>query len=122
MIVARHQVLDPAAREALADQGAVILTGLPNSPSSLPVAAALLFGTALRELYPHRTRRSVDGGIVGPHADSFDVVVDIAGKTVRRRHIPMRTTSWCCSRPRPRTEVSPSCSTRTSSPTRWTRS
>ncbi|MGI5498649.1 hypothetical protein [Lentzea sp. CA-135723] len=28
----------------------------------------------------------MDGGIVGLHADSFDVVVDIAGKPVRRRH------------------------------------
>ncbi|WP_394618303.1 TauD/TfdA family dioxygenase [Lentzea sp. JNUCC 0626] len=86
MIVQRVPVLAPSARQTLHDAGAVILTGLPNSPDSLPVASALLFGTSLRELYPHRTRRSVDGGIVGLHADSFDVVVDIAGKPVRRRH------------------------------------
>ncbi|USX53296.1 TauD/TfdA family dioxygenase [Lentzea sp. HUAS12] len=86
MIVPRVPALDPAARTALSDNGAVVLTGLPNSADSLPVAASLLFGTALRELFPHRTRRSVDGGVVGLHADSFDVVVDIGGKTVRRRH------------------------------------
>ncbi|MCG8925861.1 TauD/TfdA family dioxygenase [Lentzea sp. CC55] len=86
MIVPRVPVLDPAARTTLAENGAVVLTGLPNSPGSLPVAAALLFGTALRELFPHRTRRSVDGGVVGLHADSFDVVVDVGGKPVRRRH------------------------------------
>ncbi|MFD4635752.1 TauD/TfdA family dioxygenase [Lentzea sp. NPDC058436] len=86
MIVPRLPALDPAARTALSDHGAVVLTGLPNSPDSLPVAASLLFGTALRELFPHRTRRSEDGGIVGLHADSFDVVVDIGGKSVRRRH------------------------------------
>ncbi|SFR05304.1 Taurine catabolism dioxygenase TauD, TfdA family [Lentzea waywayandensis] len=86
MIVSRLPVLDPAARGALTETGAVILTGLPNSPNSLPVAASLLFGTSLRELFPHRTRRSVDGEVVGLHADSFDVVVDIAGKPVRRRH------------------------------------
>ncbi|MGW6443129.1 TauD/TfdA family dioxygenase [Lentzea sp. NPDC055074] len=86
MIVPRLQVLDPAARKVLTGTGAVILTGLPNDPNSLPVAASLLFGIALRELYPFRTRRSVDGEIVGLHADSFDVVVDIAGKPVRRRH------------------------------------
>ncbi|GLY47148.1 TauD/TfdA family dioxygenase [Lentzea sp. NBRC 102530] len=86
MIIQRVPALDPSARRTLHDTGAVILTGLPNSPDSLPVASALLFGTALRELYPHRTRRSVDGGIVGLHADSFDVVVDIAGRPVRRRH------------------------------------
>ncbi|SES21118.1 gamma-butyrobetaine dioxygenase [Lentzea xinjiangensis] len=86
MTVARVPAFDPAAREALTGTGAVVLTGLPNSPGSLPVAAASLFGTSLRELYPYRTRRSVDGGVVGLHADSFDVVVDIAGKPVRRRH------------------------------------
>ncbi|HEX7309060.1 TauD/TfdA family dioxygenase [Lentzea sp.] len=86
MIPARLSALDPAAREALAETGAVVLTGLPNSPESLPVASALLFGTSLRELFPHRTRTSVDGGMVGLHADSFDIVVEIAGKPVRRRH------------------------------------
>ncbi|MFD4669185.1 TauD/TfdA family dioxygenase [Lentzea sp. NPDC058450] len=86
MKIERLQALDPAARTALTATGAVILTGLPNVPDSLPMASALLFGTSLRELYPHRTRKSVDGGVVGLHADSFDVVVDIAGKPVRRRH------------------------------------
>ncbi|MFD5826371.1 TauD/TfdA family dioxygenase [Lentzea sp. NPDC060358] len=86
MIPARVPALDPAARRALADTDAVVLTGLPNSPASLPVAAARLFGTSLRELFPHRTRTSVDGGVVGLHADSFDVVVDVGGRQVRRRH------------------------------------
>ncbi|MFS8099054.1 TauD/TfdA family dioxygenase [Lentzea alba] len=86
MTVSRVQAFDPLARTALAETGAVIVTGLPNSPDSLPVAAAALFGTSLRELYPHRTRRSVDSGVVGLHADSFDVVVDVNGELVRRRH------------------------------------
>lgn len=77
---------DPRARQALTGTGAVVLTGLPAVPDSLAVAAALLFGTRLRELYPHRTRRSVDGGLVPLHADSFDIVVDIAGTPTRRRH------------------------------------
>ncbi|WP_306746436.1 TauD/TfdA family dioxygenase [Saccharothrix yanglingensis] len=77
---------DPAARRVLTETGAVVLTGLPAVPDSLAVAAALLFGTGLRELYPHRTRRSVDGAVVPLHADSFDLVVDLAGTPTRRRH------------------------------------
>ncbi|MEH1098526.1 TauD/TfdA family dioxygenase [Micromonospora sp. CPCC 205561] len=82
----RLAAADPAARRLLAQTGAVVLTGLPAHPDSLAVAAATLFGTGLRELYPHRTRRSVDGGAVGLHADSFDIVVDLAGAETRRRH------------------------------------
>ncbi|WP_199443667.1 TauD/TfdA family dioxygenase [Umezawaea beigongshangensis] len=82
----RVAATDPAARRALTDTGAVVLTGLPAVPDSLAVAAALLFGSGLRELYPHRTRRSTDGGLVPLHADSFDVVVDVAGTPTRRRH------------------------------------
>ncbi|GGP65964.1 TauD/TfdA family dioxygenase [Saccharothrix coeruleofusca] len=82
----RVDAADPRARRLLAEAGAVVLSGLPAVPDSLTVAAALLFGTRLRELYPHRTRHSVDGGLVPLHADSFDVVVDVAGTPTRRRH------------------------------------
>ncbi|SES37335.1 gamma-butyrobetaine dioxygenase [Lentzea xinjiangensis] len=82
----RINAIDPQARHTLDETGAVILTDLPSRPDSLTVAAAMLFGTALRELYPHRTRRSVDGTTVSLHADSFDIVVDIAGNPTRRRH------------------------------------
>ncbi len=82
----RVDAADPDARRALAEAGAVVLTGLPAVPDSLAVAAAWLFGAGLRELFPHRTRRSVDGDVVPLHADSFDVVVDIGGTPTRRRH------------------------------------
>ncbi|WP_416904470.1 TauD/TfdA family dioxygenase [Micromonospora echinospora] len=77
---------DPEARRLLDGKGAVVLTGLPAHPDSLAVAAATLFGAGLRELYPHRTRRSVDGAVVGLHGDSLDIVVDMAGLETRRRH------------------------------------
>ncbi|WBB78487.1 TauD/TfdA family dioxygenase [Micromonospora sp. WMMD882] len=76
----------PAARDRLAETGAVVLTGLPPHPDSLAQVAAALLGSTLRELYPHRTRRSLDGGVIDLHADSFDIVVDIGGTPVRRRH------------------------------------
>ncbi|MBW4718138.1 TauD/TfdA family dioxygenase [Saccharothrix obliqua] len=74
------------ARDDLTRTGAVVLTGLPAVPDSLTTAAARLFGSRLRELYPCRTRRSVNGNVVPLHADSFDIVVDVAGTPVRRRH------------------------------------
>ncbi|WP_218920479.1 TauD/TfdA family dioxygenase [Lentzea guizhouensis] len=86
MIPVRLPATSPQARDALAETGGVVLTGLPVEPSSLAVASAVLFGSGLRELYPHRTRRSVDGDLLSLHADSFDVVVDVGGKPVRRRH------------------------------------
>lgn len=82
----RVPAADPAARDLLAQTGAAIVTGLPVHPDSLAVAAAALFGAALRELYPHRTRRSTDGDVVDLHADSFDILVDTAGVPTRRRH------------------------------------
>ncbi|MGZ3144715.1 TauD/TfdA family dioxygenase [Lentzea chajnantorensis] len=86
MIPARLPATSPQARAALTGTGAVVLTGLPVEPGSLAVAAAVLFGSGVRELYPHRTHRSVDGGPLPLHADSFDVVVDVGGRQVRRRH------------------------------------
>lgn len=77
---------DRSARAELAATGGVVLTGLGGGPDSLAVAAALLFGARLRELFPVRTRRSADDGPVALHNDSFDVVVDVAGVPVRRRH------------------------------------
>jgi gamma-butyrobetaine dioxygenase len=41
------------------------------------VAAALLLGDRLRELFPHRLRASGDAGPAHPHADSFDLLVDV---------------------------------------------
>jgi gamma-butyrobetaine dioxygenase len=74
------------ARTALATDGAVVLTGLAPTPDAPVVAAALVLGRRLRELFPVRERGSRDGGPVHLHADSFDVVVDIGGVPHRRRH------------------------------------
>ncbi|RAJ59091.1 alpha-ketoglutarate-dependent taurine dioxygenase [Streptomyces sp. Amel2xB2] len=71
---------------SLARDGAVVLTGGEPSPRALTVAAALALGERLRRLFPQRMRTSSDGSPVHLHADSFDVVVDVAGVPVRRRH------------------------------------
>lgn len=73
------------ARHALAESGAVVLTGLPATADGLATAAACLYGPALRQLFPMRERVSRDGGPVHLHADSFDQVVDVGGVAVRRR-------------------------------------
>jgi hypothetical protein len=73
------------ARQALAETGAVVLTGLPVTADALAVAAAHLYGQRLRELFPIRERASRDGGPVHLHADSFDQLVDIGGVLTRRR-------------------------------------
>ncbi|MFI8486566.1 TauD/TfdA family dioxygenase [Streptomyces rubrogriseus] len=74
------------ARELLARDGAVILTGHENTPDALVVAAAQIVGDRLRELYPQRVRTSHPGDPVHLHADSFDILVDIGGVPHRRRH------------------------------------
>ncbi|MGK5534179.1 TauD/TfdA family dioxygenase, partial [Streptomyces sp. URMC 129] len=73
------------ARALLARDGAVVLTGLAPDGDALAVAAALVLGTRLRQLFPPRLRHSRDGNAVHLHADSFDVVVDTGGTPVRRR-------------------------------------
>ncbi|CAM3363225.1 TauD/TfdA family dioxygenase [Kibdelosporangium persicum] len=73
------------ARQALAENGAVILTGLPTTPDGLVIAAAHLYGQHIRQIFPLRERRSHDGNPVRLHADSFDQVVDIGGALTRRR-------------------------------------
>jgi hypothetical protein len=72
------------ARQAVVESGAVVLTGLPVTADGLAVAAAYLYGSRLRRLFPMRERASRDGGPVHLHADSFDQVVDVSG--VRSRH------------------------------------
>ncbi|MFC9975718.1 TauD/TfdA family dioxygenase [Spirillospora sp. NPDC127200] len=74
------------AREPLAENGAVILTGLEPGADSLTVAAALVLGSRIRRLFPHRRRHSTDGRTVHLHADSFDIVIDAGGVRERRRH------------------------------------
>lgn len=87
MIPARVDAYDQdKAAAALAGDGAVVLTGLDPTPDAPVVAAALVLGGRLRELFPVRERGSRDGGPVHLHADSFDVVVDIGGVPHRRRH------------------------------------
>ncbi|SCK09674.1 Taurine catabolism dioxygenase TauD, TfdA family [Streptomyces sp. WMMB 714] len=76
---------DTVAR-SLARDGAVVLTGQESSPRALTVAAAFALGEQLRQLFPQRQRSSSDGSPVHLHADSFDVVVDVAGVPTRRRH------------------------------------
>ncbi|MDT0446580.1 TauD/TfdA family dioxygenase [Streptomyces johnsoniae] len=73
------------AGSLLARDGAVVLTGLEATADAPVVAAALLLGSRLREIFPPRLRRSRDGGPVPLHADGFDVVVDIGGVPTRRR-------------------------------------
>lgn len=73
------------ARGLLERDGAVVLTGLPVAPDSLPLAAAGVLGTRLRQLYPVRHRGSPEGGVVDLHNDSFNVVVDHGGRTERLR-------------------------------------
>ncbi|QSB14418.1 TauD/TfdA family dioxygenase [Natronosporangium hydrolyticum] len=73
------------ARRALRRDGAVVVTGLPVTADALAVAAAYLYGSDLRQLFPYRERTSRDGGPVHLHADSFDVVVQAGGVPVRRR-------------------------------------
>ncbi|MGW9356341.1 TauD/TfdA family dioxygenase [Streptomyces diastaticus] len=80
------QVNPGTARELLARDGAVILTGHENTPDALVVAAAQIVGDRLRELYPQRVRTSHPGDPVHLHADSFDILVDIGGVPHRRRH------------------------------------
>lgn len=70
----------------LARDGAVVLTGQTPSPRALTVAAAFALGEQLRQLFPQRQRSSSDGSPVHLHADSFDVVVEVAGVPTRRRH------------------------------------
>ncbi len=62
-----------------------MLTGLGTSADAPVVAAALVLGSRLREVFPPRRRHSCDGGPVHLHADGFDVVVDVGGVPVRRR-------------------------------------
>lgn len=89
------------ARYALADQGAVVLTGLPVTPDSLAVAAAQLYGQDLRQLFPVRERAAHDGGPVHLHADSFDQVVDIGGVAGRHRDPDEDAVLVQCVRPAP---------------------
>ncbi|MFZ4179700.1 TauD/TfdA family dioxygenase [Streptomyces pseudogriseolus] len=89
------------ARELLARDGAVILTGHENTPDALVVAAAQVIGDRLRELYPQRVRTSHPGNTVHLHADSFDIVVDIGGVPHRRRHPDEDHVLVQCARPAP---------------------
>ncbi|MEJ1199346.1 MULTISPECIES: TauD/TfdA family dioxygenase [unclassified Streptomyces] len=89
------------ARELLARDGAVILTGHENTSDALVVAAAQVIGDRLRELYPHRVRTSREGTPVHLHADSFDIVVDIGGVPHRRRHPDEDHVLVQCTRPAP---------------------
>ncbi|TDE56560.1 hypothetical protein E1295_10370 [Nonomuraea mesophila] len=73
------------AGHLLAETGAVILTGLAPTPDALVVAAALVLGHRLRQVFPYRSRPTRDSGPVHLHADSFDVVVDVGGVPARRR-------------------------------------
>lgn len=89
------------ARAALAADGAVLLTGLPATADGLIVGAASLLGPGLRQLFPLRERASQDGGPVDLHADSFSIVVDIAGTPTRRRDPDEDFVFVQCVRPAP---------------------
>jgi gamma-butyrobetaine dioxygenase len=89
------------ARELLAEHGAVVLTGSRATADALVVAAALLLGDRLRELFPHRLRTSGDAGPVHLHADSFDLLVDVGGIPHRRRDPDEDYVLVQCLRPAP---------------------
>ncbi|MGH8875834.1 MAG: TauD/TfdA family dioxygenase [Stackebrandtia sp.] len=72
-------------RKALDADGAVILTGLPPGPDSMPVAAAMVLGDRLERLFPIRRRAERDGKAVRLHADSFDISVETGSGPQRRR-------------------------------------
>jgi gamma-butyrobetaine dioxygenase len=97
--MAAHDTL--GARQALAEHGAVILTGLPVEPDAPAVAAAYLYGQDLRQLFPVRERASRDDGPVHLHADSFDQVIDIGGVPTRRRDPDEDAVLVQCVRPAP---------------------
>ncbi|MGW3974368.1 hypothetical protein ACWEFD_34415 [Streptomyces ardesiacus] len=73
------------ARELLARDGAVVLTGHENTPDALVVAAAQIAGDRLRELYPLRVRTSRSGSPVHLLARLTDAVHDIEPSLPRFR-------------------------------------
>ncbi|MEU3191552.1 TauD/TfdA family dioxygenase [Streptomyces sp. NPDC006992] len=89
------------ARTLLDRDGAVLLTGRENTSDALFAAAAQVLGDRLRELYPHRVRTSREADPVHLHADSFDIVVDIAGVPRRRRDPDEDHVLVQCVRPAP---------------------
>ncbi|MGH4026123.1 MAG: TauD/TfdA family dioxygenase [Pseudonocardiaceae bacterium] len=73
------------ARALLERDGAVILTGLRAEPDNLVLAAAEMFGTRLRRLYPVRERGGVQDGAVHLHTDSHHVAVNVHGRLTTLR-------------------------------------
>lgn len=73
------------ARRLLSRDGAVILTGLPPTADGLVLAAAEVFGSRLRRIYPVRNRACDRGERIDLHSDSHHLVVDVHGRATPLR-------------------------------------
>ncbi|MGH3916197.1 MAG: TauD/TfdA family dioxygenase [Pseudonocardiaceae bacterium] len=74
-----------AARQLLARDGAVILTGWPVEPDSVVNAASAVLGTRLRELEKVHQRTTNSSDELTLHRDGAHVVIDIRDRLVRLR-------------------------------------
>jgi hypothetical protein len=88
-----------AARDLLARDGAVILTGSPVEPDDLVRAAATVLGTRLRLLEEVRTRTTGSGEELPLHTDGINVVVDIHGRHTQLRDHDIDTVFVLCHTP-----------------------
>jgi gamma-butyrobetaine dioxygenase len=88
-----------AARDRLARDGAVILTGSPVEPDDLVRAAATVLGTELRVLEEIRTRTAESGAELPLHTDGVNVAVDIHGRHTQLRDHDVDTVFVLCETP-----------------------
>ena len=90
-----------SARELLARDGAVILTGSPVEPDAVVRAAATVLGTRLRHLEDVRSRTTESGGELPLHTDGINVVVDIHGRHTQQRDHDIDFVFVLCDTPAP---------------------
>ncbi|MGH3625155.1 MAG: TauD/TfdA family dioxygenase [Sciscionella sp.] len=89
------------ARETLARDGAVIMSGWPVEPESLVCAAAAVLGTRLRELEAVTDRASdADEGLPF-HTDGANLVIDVHDRPVRLRDPDIDYLLLLCATPAP---------------------
>lgn len=88
-----------AARDLLARDGAVILTGSPVRPDDVVRAAAAVLGTRLRLLEETRTRTAESGEELALHTDGINVAVDIHGQLTQVRDHDIDTVFVLCETP-----------------------
>jgi gamma-butyrobetaine dioxygenase len=90
-----------SARELLARDGAVTLTGSPVEPDALVRVAATVLGTRLRHLEDVRSRTTESGGELPLHTDGINVVVDIHGRHTQQRDHDIDFVLVLCDTPAP---------------------